>query len=52
MPYLLGCLLAFTVPRTLDEEKEQIDMIFNNAIDILSDEDKQLPQVQNQFDEG
>eukprot|EP00730_Choanoeca_flexa_P002256 TRINITY_DN10976_c0_g1_i5.p1 TRINITY_DN10976_c0_g1~~TRINITY_DN10976_c0_g1_i5.p1 ORF type:complete len:813 (+),score=168.57 TRINITY_DN10976_c0_g1_i5:39-2441(+) len=31
---------------TTDEEKEQIDMIFNNAINILSIEDQQLPQVQ------
>eukprot|EP00045_Choanoeca_perplexa_P013276 m.149698 g.149698 ORF g.149698 m.149698 type:complete len:1039 (+) comp16301_c0_seq3:72-3188(+) len=35
-----------TLDFNTDEEKEQIDMIFNNAIDILSDEDKQLPQVQ------
>ncbi|EDQ87492.1 uncharacterized protein MONBRDRAFT_35219 [Monosiga brevicollis MX1] len=30
---------------TTSEEKQQIEMIFKNAIDILSEDDKQLPQV-------
>ena len=29
----------------LDEEKELVEEVFNNAIDVLSDEDKKLPQV-------
>jgi ATP-dependent RNA helicase DOB1 len=28
-----------------DEEKKLVEEVFNNAIDSLSDEDKQLPQV-------
>lgn len=30
-----------------DEEKKLVDLIFNNAMDTLSEDDKQLPQVQN-----
>jgi len=29
-----------------DQEKEMLEMVFNNAVDALSDEDKGLPQVQ------
>lgn len=29
------------------EEKKLVDEIFHNAMDVLSDEDKQLPQVEN-----
>ena len=31
---------------TTDEEKALIDGVFNNAIDVLCDDDKRLPQVQ------
>ncbi|XP_076463366.1 exosome RNA helicase MTR4-like [Babylonia areolata] len=30
-----------------EEEKKLVEEVFNNAIDSLSDEDKQLPQVEN-----
>jgi len=30
-----------------EEEKKMVDLIFNNAIDTLSEDDKKLPQVQN-----
>lgn len=30
---------------TTDEEKALIDGVFNNAIDVLCDDDKRLPQV-------
>ncbi|CAG9862000.1 unnamed protein product [Phyllotreta striolata] len=29
------------------QEKQLVDEVFNNAIDVLSEEDKQLPQVEN-----
>lgn len=29
------------------EEKKLVDELFNNAMDVLSDEDKKLPQVEN-----
>ncbi|XP_011137638.1 exosome RNA helicase MTR4 isoform X1 [Harpegnathos saltator] len=29
------------------EEKKLVDEVFNNAIDVLNDEDKKLPQVEN-----
>jgi superfamily II RNA helicase len=32
-------------PLFIDEEKELVQEVFNNAIDALSDEDKKLPQV-------
>uniref|UniRef100_A0A336LNC0 CSON004141 protein n=1 Tax=Culicoides sonorensis TaxID=179676 RepID=A0A336LNC0_CULSO len=35
--------LDFNTP----EEKKMVDEIFNNAMDVLSEEDRQLPQVQN-----
>jgi len=28
-----------------EEERDSIEKIFNNAIDTLADEDKQLPQI-------
>ncbi len=30
---------------TTEEEKEKIKLIFNSAMDCLSEEDKQLPQI-------
>eukprot|EP01122_Echinamoeba_exundans_P012015 TRINITY_DN4942_c0_g1_i1.p1 TRINITY_DN4942_c0_g1~~TRINITY_DN4942_c0_g1_i1.p1 ORF type:complete len:1148 (-),score=326.50 TRINITY_DN4942_c0_g1_i1:30-3077(-) len=30
-----------------DEEKKMVDLIFHNAVDTLSEEDKKLPQVSN-----
>ena len=30
-----------------DEEKELVEEVFNNAIDVLNDEDKKLPQVEH-----
>jgi ATP-dependent RNA helicase DOB1 len=29
------------------EEKKLVDEVFNNAMDVLSEEDRQLPQVEN-----
>lgn len=29
------------------EEKKLVDEVFNNAMDVLSKEDRQLPQVEN-----
>lgn len=29
------------------EEKKLVDELFNNAMDVLSEEDKKLPQVEN-----
>lgn len=31
----------------LEEDKELVHEVFNNAIDVLSEEDKKLPQVRN-----
>lgn len=30
-----------------DSEKQMVDQVFNNALEMLSEEDKQLPQIQN-----
>jgi ATP-dependent RNA helicase DOB1 len=29
------------------EEKKLVDEVFHNAMDVLSEEDRQLPQVEN-----
>lgn len=32
---------------SLVEEKKLVDEVFNNAMDVLSEEDRKLPQVEN-----
>jgi ATP-dependent RNA helicase DOB1 len=39
-------LLAAKLDLNTDEEKRLVEEVFNNAISILSDEDKKLPQVE------
>lgn len=38
--FLIECLFAV-------EEKKLVDEVFNNAMDVLSEEDRKLPQVEN-----
>ena len=40
--YILKLLFFYC---SLAEEKALVEEVFNNAIDVLSDEDKKLPQV-------
>lgn len=43
---VIDCDLQYPVPFSSDTEKAAVDLIFKNAIDSLSAEDKRLPQVQ------
>lgn len=36
------CIICIAV-----EEKKLVDEVFNNAMDVLSEEDRKLPQVEN-----
>jgi ATP-dependent RNA helicase DOB1 len=38
-------LLIFIRISFIDDEKRLVEEVFNNAIDLLSDEDKKLPQI-------
>ncbi|KAJ5105434.1 hypothetical protein NUU61_002781 [Penicillium alfredii] len=42
-----GALNMSTLAFNDDSEKEMVSKVFNSAIEMLSDEDRQLPQIQN-----
>jgi len=47
---LLLILVVYLLNLFLDEEKALVEEVFNNAIDILSEDDKKLPQVSKTID--